>query len=142
MTIKSPGNPFSGKTNLRHGVDFGCDTCLPGHDHDIDHVDPARMSSEQMPEREVESAIDRSMFGNNDIGHRSFDAVPITCATPNIRAQSMGYHERYGSNAQVTKTAGWAVAPDVTGKSHTIKGKTFDPADPERYVSEFAIGQS
>lgn len=32
-------------------------------------------------------------------------------------------------------------APDVTYKSHTIMGKTFDPADPEGYVSSFAIGK-
>ena len=32
-------------------------------------------------------------------------------------------------------------APDVTYKSHTIMGKTFDPAEPEAYVSSFAIGR-
>ena len=30
-------------------------------------------------------------------------------------------------------------APDVTYKSHTIMGKTFDPAAPEAYVDSFAI---
>ncbi len=38
--------------------------------------------------------------------------VPITCATPIIMAQPMGFYERYGLNAQVIKTAGWAVARD------------------------------
>ncbi len=33
-------------------------------------------------------------------------------------------------------------APDVTYKSHTIMGKTFDPAKPEEYVQSFAIGRS
>ena len=32
-------------------------------------------------------------------------------------------------------------APDITYKSHTIMGKTFDPAEPEAYVSSFAIGK-
>ncbi|MCA1777611.1 MAG: nitrate ABC transporter substrate-binding protein, partial [Loktanella sp.] len=32
-------------------------------------------------------------------------------------------------------------APDATYKSHMIMGKTFDPADPEGYVSSFAIGR-
>jgi nitrate/nitrite transport system substrate-binding protein len=32
-------------------------------------------------------------------------------------------------------------APDVTYKSHTIMGKTFDPAAPENYVKSFAIGR-
>jgi len=30
-------------------------------------------------------------------------------------------------------------APDITYKSHTIMGKTFDPAQPEAYVDSFAI---
>jgi nitrate/nitrite transport system substrate-binding protein len=34
--------------------------------------------------------------------------VPITCATPIIMAQPLGFYERYGLNAQVIKTAGWA----------------------------------
>ena len=38
--------------------------------------------------------------------------VPITCATPIIMAQPMGFYERHGLNAQVIKTAGWAVARD------------------------------
>jgi len=32
-------------------------------------------------------------------------------------------------------------APDVTYKSHTIMGKTFDPAEPEAYVKSFPIGK-
>ena len=38
--------------------------------------------------------------------------MPITCATPIIMAQPMGFYERYGLNASVIKTAGWAVARD------------------------------
>ena len=38
--------------------------------------------------------------------------VPITCATPIIMAQPLGFYEKYGLNAQVIKTAGWAVARD------------------------------
>ena len=38
--------------------------------------------------------------------------VPITCATPIIMAQPLGFYERHGLNAQVIKTAGWAVARD------------------------------
>ncbi|OWU85825.1 nitrate ABC transporter substrate-binding protein [Oceanicola sp. 22II-s10i] len=38
--------------------------------------------------------------------------VPITCATPIIMAQPMGFYEKHGLNAQVIKTAGWAVARD------------------------------
>lgn len=38
--------------------------------------------------------------------------VPITCATPIIMAEPMGFYARYGLNAKVIKTAGWAVARD------------------------------
>lgn len=38
--------------------------------------------------------------------------VPITCATPIIMAQPMGFYEKHGLNAKVIKTAGWAVARD------------------------------
>jgi nitrate/nitrite transport system substrate-binding protein len=38
--------------------------------------------------------------------------VPITCATPIIMAQPLGFYEKYGLNAKVIKTAGWAVARD------------------------------
>ncbi|QBX35080.1 ABC transporter substrate-binding protein [Paracoccus liaowanqingii] len=38
--------------------------------------------------------------------------VPITCATPIIMAEPMGFYSRYGLNVSVIKTAGWAVARD------------------------------
>ena len=148
MTMKSLGDPFSEKNDLRHGASCGCDTCKSAS-----HSSAARvMSSEAMLERAVESAVVRSVFGHSDIGRRSFmgmmgggtvaaalasvfplDAakaaildnlgtpektdlnigfVPITCATPIIMAQPMGFYERYGLNASVIKTAGWAVARD------------------------------
>lgn len=151
MTTKSLGNPFSDKTDLRHGVDCGCEGCADDA-HRMIAAQTGAMSSEQMLERAIESAVVRSVFGNNDIQRRSFmgmlgggafasilasvfpmDAakaalldtlgtpektdlnigfVPITCATPIIMAQPMGFYERYGLNAQVIKTAGWAVARD------------------------------
>src|SRR6056297_232074 len=148
MTMKSLGNPYSAKSDLRHGAGCDCDSCTV--------QTPAqaapRMSSEAMLERAVESAVVRSVFGHSDIGRRSFMGmlgggtvaaalasvfpleaakaaildnlgppektdlnigfVPITCATPIIMAQPMGFYERYGLNAQVIKTAGWAVARD------------------------------
>lgn len=148
MTMKSLGDPFSEKNDLRHGASCGCDTCKSGS---LSSAAPV-MSSDAMLERAVESAVVRSVFGHSDIGRRSFmgimgggtvaaalasvfplDAakaaildnlgtpektdlnigfVPITCATPIIMAQPMGFYERYGLNASVIKTAGWAVARD------------------------------
>lgn len=38
--------------------------------------------------------------------------VAITCATPIIMAEPMGFYAKHGLNAKVIKTAGWAVARD------------------------------
>jgi nitrate/nitrite transport system substrate-binding protein len=38
--------------------------------------------------------------------------VPITCATPIIMAQPMGFYKKQGLDVDVIKTAGWAVARD------------------------------
>jgi nitrate/nitrite transport system substrate-binding protein len=40
--------------------------------------------------------------------------IPITCATPIIMSQPMGYLRRAGLNVDVVKTAGWAVIRDKT----------------------------
>jgi hypothetical protein len=69
MTMKSLGNPFSSKTDLRHGADCGCKSCASGEFH---AHDATPQSSEAMLERAVESAIVRSVFGHSDIGRRSF----------------------------------------------------------------------
>jgi nitrate/nitrite transport system substrate-binding protein len=38
--------------------------------------------------------------------------IPITCATPIIMAAPMGFYARQGLNAEVVKTAGWAIIRD------------------------------
>ena len=40
--------------------------------------------------------------------------IPITCATPIIMSQPMGFFGRNGLNVDVVKTAGWAVVRDKT----------------------------
>ena len=40
--------------------------------------------------------------------------IPITCATPIIMAQPMGFYAKQGLNVEVIKTAGWAVVRDKT----------------------------
>ena len=40
--------------------------------------------------------------------------IPITCATPIIMSQPMGFYGRAGLNVDVVKTAGWAVVRDKT----------------------------
>ncbi len=153
MTPKSLGNPFSSKTDLRHGADCGCTSCSSADRHG-DHTDTADLSSsDAMLERAVESAIVRSVFGQSDIGRRSFMGMmggttvaaalasvfphgsgqggdprqsrarrkrPIStsasCRSPAPRRSSWrsrwAFTRSTGSNAQVIKTAGWAVARD------------------------------
>jgi nitrate/nitrite transport system substrate-binding protein len=40
--------------------------------------------------------------------------IPITCATPIIMAEPMGFYKKYGLNVEVNKAAGWAVIRDKT----------------------------
>ena len=40
--------------------------------------------------------------------------IPITCATPIIMAQPMGFYSKHGLDVEVVKTAGWAVVRDKT----------------------------
>ncbi|MGE0036822.1 MAG: CmpA/NrtA family ABC transporter substrate-binding protein [Xanthobacteraceae bacterium] len=40
--------------------------------------------------------------------------IPITCATPIIMAEPMGFYKKHGLDVEVIKTAGWAVVRDKT----------------------------
>jgi len=40
--------------------------------------------------------------------------IPITCATPIIMAQPLGFYKKHGLDVEVIKTAGWAVVRDKT----------------------------
>jgi nitrate/nitrite transport system substrate-binding protein len=40
--------------------------------------------------------------------------IPITCGTPIIMAQPMGFYAKHGLDVEVVKTAGWAVIRDKT----------------------------
>lgn len=40
--------------------------------------------------------------------------IPITCATPIIMADPMGFYKKQGLSVEVVKTAGWAVIRDKT----------------------------
>src|ERR1700733_10706376 len=40
--------------------------------------------------------------------------IPITCATPIIMAEPLGFYAKHGLNVEVVKTAGWAVVRDKT----------------------------
>ncbi len=40
--------------------------------------------------------------------------IPITCATPIIMAEPMGFYKKYGLGAEVTKASGWAMIRDLS----------------------------
>ncbi|MGE0681014.1 MAG: CmpA/NrtA family ABC transporter substrate-binding protein [Candidatus Binatia bacterium] len=42
----------------------------------------------------------------------SIGFIPITCATPIIMAEPMGFYKKHGLNAQVRRAAGWAMVRD------------------------------
>ena len=65
MSIKSLGNPFSSKTDLRHAADCGCHSCKTAAPEVENSIDLS--TSEGMMERAVESAIVRSVFGQSGI---------------------------------------------------------------------------
>ena len=48
--------------------------------------------------------------------------IPITCATPIIMAQPMGFYTKHGLNVEVIKTAGWAVIRDKTHQQGIRRG--------------------
>ena len=154
MAVKSLGDPYDGDVDLVHGAACECKTCTEGHahHHDAPHDDDLPKDTEAMMERAIESAVVRSVFGQNEFSRRSFAKmlggttlaaalasvfpldkakallldtlgapektdlnigfVPITCATPIIMAQPLGFYEKHGLSADVIKTAGWAVARD------------------------------
>ena len=68
MTLKSLGNPFSHTSDLRHGQNCSCEACKGS----TDDPEVTSMSSEDMPGKSIEGAVVRSVFGHNDVSHRSF----------------------------------------------------------------------
>jgi len=64
-----------------------------------------------LPLEQVKAAVKESM-GPLEKSKLKVGFVPITCATPIIMAQPMGFYAKYGLDVDVIKTAGWAVARD------------------------------
>lgn len=64
-----------------------------------------------LPMEEVKAAVKEST-GKLEKTKLKIGFVPITCATPIIMAHPMGFYSKYGLDAEVIKTAGWAVARD------------------------------
>ncbi len=45
--------------------------------------------------------------------------IPITCATPLIMAEPMGFYKKHGLNVQVIKASGWAMIRDLSINKET-----------------------
>ncbi|WP_340150545.1 CmpA/NrtA family ABC transporter substrate-binding protein [uncultured Sneathiella sp.] len=74
MASKSLGNPYDGDADLRHGANCGCHECWgkPGNNLETHVETESFQSSDELMERVVESAVVRSVFGNNELSRRSF----------------------------------------------------------------------
>jgi nitrate/nitrite transport system substrate-binding protein len=112
----------------------------------------APITSEARFDRTVEIAVERAIFGGNEIARRRFlqlvgassaaalirtvfpldiakamaqeqvkgiekkdltvSFIPITCATPIIMAEPMGFYAKHGLNVTVRRASGWAVIRD------------------------------
>ena len=53
--------------------------------------------------------------------------IPITCATPIIMAEPMGFYAKHGLNAKVRKAAGWAVVRDWAVKKEVDAAHMLSP---------------
>jgi nitrate/nitrite transport system substrate-binding protein len=72
MTVKSLGDPFDPKSDLVHGAACGCAGCRSGQPHTAETLPTA---SDAMLERAIESAVVRSVFGQNEMSRRSFASM-------------------------------------------------------------------
>ncbi|KJS42950.1 MAG: nitrate ABC transporter substrate-binding protein [Rhodospirillaceae bacterium BRH_c57] len=72
MTFKSLGDPFASDTDLRHSKGCGCPSCATGHHHGHADAAPALASSEDVMDRAIESAVVRSIFGQDEFSRRGF----------------------------------------------------------------------
>jgi nitrate/nitrite transport system substrate-binding protein len=53
--------------------------------------------------------------------------IPITCATPIIMAEPMGFYKKYGLNVAVVKASGWAMIRDLSINEETDATHMLSP---------------
>ena len=53
--------------------------------------------------------------------------IPITCATPIIMAEPLGFYRKHGLNAQVIKASGWAMIRDLSINKETDATHMLSP---------------
>ncbi len=72
MTTRSLGDPYDGDLDLRHGADCACGTCAGARSLPTRTATEPAASSEAALERAIESAVVRSVFGNDELSRRQF----------------------------------------------------------------------
>jgi nitrate/nitrite transport system substrate-binding protein len=120
--------------------------------HQWDAYTCAPSTAEECLDRAIETAVQRAIFGGNEMARRRFFQlvgassatalirtvfpldtaramaqehvkgiekkdltvafIPITCATPIIMAEPMGFYAKHGLNVTVRRASGWAVVRD------------------------------
>lgn len=64
------------------------------------------------PRREDQAALAQEESGPLEKTDLQVGFIPITCATPIIMAEPLGFYERYGLNVNVVKMPSWAAVRD------------------------------
>src|SRR3989454_8075815 len=59
-------------------------------------------------------ALAQAKLGTPEKKDLKIGFIPITCATPIIMAEPMGFYKKYGLNAQVVKASSWAMIRDLS----------------------------
>src|SRR5437667_2181692 len=63
---------------------------------------------------EAAKALAQAKLGPPEKKDLKIGFIPITCATPLIIAEPMGFYKKYGLNAQVVKASSWAMIRDLS----------------------------
>lgn len=69
----------------------------------------APRQAEEAAVEESETAIDTSNLEKKDL---KIGFIPITCATPIIMSEPLGFYKKYGFNAEVVKMPSWGAVRD------------------------------
>jgi nitrate/nitrite transport system substrate-binding protein len=62
----------------------------------------------------VAKALAQAKLGPPEKKDLKIGFIPITCATPIIMAEPLGFYRKYGLNAQVVKASSWAMIRDLS----------------------------
>jgi nitrate/nitrite transport system substrate-binding protein len=76
---------------------------------------------------EAAKAIAQDKLGPPEKRDLKVGFIPITCATPIIMAEPMGFYKKHGLNVQVLKASGWAMIRDLSINKETDATHMLSP---------------